>query len=343
MLRHLLFIGLALGFVAESGCRHSCKKPRFGRSVTEPVGGFLGAPVAPAPGGAMIPPPNVPTSPSAPPPIIPDSSGSLRVDPSFPPPDYPPAAPPVNRSMPPPASAPATAEPPLSPQPRNKIGPELLLPDPIPPKSSSAFGQSPNTAPGLEDPLLPKNNPNPPSTVPLPSGSSDLPPAPMPAKPVPQANAGSSPIGLVGYTSVAENPGVFAGRRPSLEGFDWLKANGFRTVLFLHAPETDVTPARELAEKHGLQFEALAVAPDTVSTAVATFNTTLANRVNRPLYVADDDGWRAGILWYLHFRTADLLGDDAARVRARGLGLPSADSELGKQFWTAAQQYLANR
>lgn len=342
MLRRLLFLGLAVGCLAEVGCRHSCKKPRFGRSVTEPVGGFLGAPVAPAPGGAMIPPPNVPTTPSAPPPSIPDSSGSLRVDPAYPPPDYPPPPAAANRSMPPPA----TPEPPQSTQPtqpRSKIGPELLLPDPLPPKSSSAFGQPPASSPGLEDPLLPKNNQNPPNTVPLPSGTSDLPPSPMPAKPVPQARMGSSPIGLTGYTAVAENPGVFAGRRPTLDGFDWLKANGFRTVLFLHAPETDVTPARELAEKHGLQFESLAVAPATLSTSVAAFRSTLANRVNRPLYVADDDGWRAGILWYLHFRTADLLSDDAARVRARGLGLPSADSELGQEFWAAAQQYLANR
>ncbi|MCZ2340207.1 MAG: hypothetical protein LC104_00240 [Bacteroidales bacterium] len=342
MLRRLLFLGLAVGFVAESGCRHSCKKPLFGRSVTEPVGGFLGAPVAPPPGGgAMIPPPNVPTTPSAPPPSIPDSSGSLRLDPSYPPPDYPPPQA-ANRSMPPPA----TQEPPQAapqPQPRNKVGPELLLPDPLPPKSSSAFGQPPASSPGLEDPLLPKNHQKAPSTVPLPSGTSDLPPSPMPSQPVPQARTDSSPIGLAGYTSVAENPGVFAGRRPTLDGFDWLKANGFRTVLFLHAPETDVTPARELAEKHGLQFESLAVTPAGLPAAVTTFRSTLANRVNRPLYVADEDGWRAGILWYLHFRTTDLLGDDAARLRARGLGLPSADSELGKEFWAAAQQYLANR
>lgn len=330
-IHRILLAGLSVGVMTSTGCRHCCnKKPLFGRSETT-VGPFLGAPVAP---GATIPPPGVPTTPAAPPPVIPDSSGSLRVDPAYPPPAFPPASPPppaVNRSFPPPANSPTP------PTPSNKTGPELLLPDPLPPKSSSAYGQTP--PPALEDPLLPRSSEKPPSSVPLPSGGTDLPPAPMPNQP----SSGSAPVGLSSYTAVADEPGVYTGRRPSLDGIDWLKANGFHTVLLLHAPDVDPSAARDLVEKRGLKFESIAVSPASLSDTIERFNGTLANRLNRPLYVADDDGWRGGMLWYLRFRTSGLLGDDAARVRARPLGLPTTESELGKEFWAAAQQYLVNR
>jgi len=146
--------------------------------------------------------------------------------------------------------------------------------------------------------------------------------------------------GLPGYVTVAGHEGVAAGRKPTLEGFDALKAYGFRTVVYLHAPGADVAPARDLAQQRGLRFVPIAVSPGTLKPAFEDFTAALANK---PVYVADEDGTRAGGLWYLLFRTQDLLGDDAARVRARPLGLADAVTEEQKQLWVAIQDYLAKR
>ena len=51
---------------------------------------------------------------------------------------------------------------------------------------------------------------------------------------------------------------------------------------------------------------------------------------------------RAGAVWYLHFRTAEALGDDVARLRAKALGLSEAGDE-GKAFAVAIQRVLETR
>lgn len=338
MLRTYIIIGLTASVLVSAGCRHCCGKRVFGRSpAAPPPGNFLGSPVVPenpSLGGATIPPPNVPTTPSSPPPGFPGPSESLRTDPAYPPPpltppDFPPTdLPPVNRSFPPPSSVPS---------PRGS-SPELLLPDPLPPRSSE-FGPAPTTVPGLDAPIRPLEVGEPPVSIPLPTSGSDRPPPPVSTAPA----RSRTPVGLGEYQAVVGQPGVFTGRRPSLDGFDWLKANQFRTILYLHGPAVDARPARDLAETRGLAFESLAVDPASLSAAVDRFNEAVSARLYRPLYVADDDGNRAGMLWYLYFRTVELLGDDAARVRASGLGLPSTDTEVGKQYWIAAQKYLASQ
>ena len=337
MLRTLSILGMSGVIAMSAGCRHCCGKRVFGRGPSAPPAGvFLGSPVAPGNpslGGATIPPPNVPTVPSSPPPALFDSSESLRTDPAYPPPpltppDFPPSdPPPTNRSFPPPASVPSPSG----------SGPELLLPDSLPPRSSG-FGPTPST-PGLEAPVRPFESAEPPASIPLPTSGGDRPPPAASPKSTPQR----TPIGLTGYQAVADMPGVFAGRRPTLDGFDWLKSNQFRTVLYLHSPAVDPGPAKALAETRGLAFESQAVDPIGLAIAAQQFNDAVKSELYRPLYVADDDGNRAGMLWYLHFRTVELLGDDAARVRASGLGLPSTNTELGKQYWIAAQHYLATR
>lgn len=148
---------------------------------------------------------------------------------------------------------------------------------------------------------------------------------------------------LSGYATVAGYDRVANGRRPAVDGFDALKANGFRTVAYLHAPGANVTAARDLAEKRGLRFVPIAVAPATLRTALDEFTLLVTDRAARPLYIADEDGVRSGALWYLVFRTTDLLGDDAARLRATPLGLTETTTEEQKQFWLAIQNVLAKR
>lgn len=170
---------------------------------------------------------------------------------------------------------------------------------------------------------------------------------PSPGLPAPSNTARKlsvpvEPAGLPGYTPVPGRTGVAAGRKPTPAGFDTLKRLGFRTVVYVHAPGTDVTAARELASARGLAFAPLAVAPETLGTDLAAFTKYVSDPAGRPVYIADDSGVRAGSLWYLLFRTAEFRSDEVARVRAAPLGLPAETAgEEAKQFWLAIQRHLA--
>jgi protein tyrosine phosphatase (PTP) superfamily phosphohydrolase (DUF442 family) len=196
--------------------------------------------------------------------------------------------------------------------PPSRPAPEVLLPDPVP-----GTGSSRSTLPGfLGGPANPATEPRV-----APRGS-------------------DAPTGLVGYTRVKE--GLASGRKPSLDGFDALKQAGFRTVLFLHAADADWSSAKEIATQRGLAFVAIETTPEKLTSAIEQFNATVADTARHPIYVCDEDGLRTGIVWYLHFRTAESLNDDSARVRARPLGLTDEGDEA-KAFAVAAQRYLENR
>ena len=315
MVRKLLLAGLVGALAVPAvGCR-SARNCNRCPSPPPPVG-RLGTPIPPPPRfGDTIPPPMVPTSPApaldrSPPPDVPESRGSFRIDPSpaLPPPVIPKSTSP---DLPPPLVAP------------KEPAKELLLPDPLPGNPSA----KPSTSGFLDTPVQP------------PKPAAVAPPSPA----APNAHSAKSLVGLPGYAAVPDKPGVFAGRKPTLDGFDALKASGFRSVVYLHAPAADVSAAREIAEKRALKFVPVSVSPATLAQASNAFNDAVADREARPLYVCDDDGLRAGFLWYLHFRTVDALSNDAARVRATPLGLRGTATEEDKQFWLATQQFLATR
>lgn len=147
--------------------------------------------------------------------------------------------------------------------------------------------------------------------------------------------------GLPGYNPVAGLTRVAAGRKPTPAGFDALKRGGYQSILYIHAPDTDTTAAAELAAARGLKLTPLAVAPETLADDLKAFTRVVTDQSNRPLYVIDESGVRAGSLWYLYFRRSDYAGDEAARVRATPLGLPSDTStEEAKAFWIAVQKAL---
>ena len=338
MMRRLLIGGMALGLTLGGSACHHCKKNRD-RDCCPPSGSgtYLGEPV---PGrGSTIPPTSVPTTPPSampgdplPPPVLPDSRGSFRIDPQAPtdPWDPTPTAPSFRSDLPP-ASVPAPARPGKT---------ELLAPDPLPGGVAPEIPLSgkTDTRAFLGEPVRP-------------AGGTDLPPKPGAAAAPPAGKTERmiddpttrAPVGLPGYVRVPGRDGVASGRRPGLDGFDWLKNNGFRTVVYLHAPSADFAPVRGLAESRGLRFVPIAVSPGTLPKAFAEFAAAVDDRSHRPLYVIDEDGARAGSLWYLLFRTRDLLGDDTARLRAAPLGLAEAATEEQKQFWIAVQDYLAKR
>jgi protein tyrosine phosphatase (PTP) superfamily phosphohydrolase (DUF442 family) len=196
-----------------------------------------------------------------------------------------------------------------------KPAPEVLLPDPIPGGASRSFSPS-NSGQGLlGGPTQPKTEP------PL-------------AKPV------DATTGLPGFVKVETS--LASGRKPTLDGFESLKRAGYRTVVYLHPAGGDVSAARDVAEARGLKFLAIEATPEKLPESLTAFNTAVGDKANRPLYTFDDDGVRTGALWYLHFRTVDAMNDDAARVRARPLGLTSEGDEA-KAFNLAIQRYLETR
>jgi protein tyrosine phosphatase (PTP) superfamily phosphohydrolase (DUF442 family) len=167
-----------------------------------------------------------------------------------------------------------------------------------------------------------------------------LPASPKAEPPIAAAKPAEAVASLPGLVKVAE--GLASGRKPALEGFDALRKSGYRSVIYLHAPGTDVSAAREVAEARGLKFLAIEVAPETLDAGHARFSNAVGDKANRPIYVFDDDGMRAGTIWYARFRTIEAMNDDAARIRARPLGFPGSGPEADA-FSLALQRLLETR
>ncbi len=223
----------------------------------------------------------------------------------------------------------------------------LLLPPAGVPTSPAPEGQpgpSGFTPPATLDPLNPAPKGNGPQVLfpdPLPGGSSSRPTQPgapgilgAPVKP----ETAEPP--KTAYTKVKD--GLFAGRKPTLDGFDALKNAGFRSVVYLHTAGTDVSAIKDMAATRGLAFHAIETTPESLADASTEFNRVVADRRNRPAYVFGEDDLRAGAMWYLHLRTVDSLGDDVARLRAKPLGLSDQGDE-GRVFALAIQRVLETK
>ena len=309
---------VAATLIAFTGCRHrDCRRRDDARRpLGDPNPNALGDPI----------PPRATPLESIPPTGIPPTPGTGRFEPADPirrnylepePPrevNYPPSY--LQRELPGPA--PGVLGEPVAPV--DRTVPKLLTPVPLP-----------NEVPDRKEPLL----------LPPPPGEArkDLPP-PLADKPRDKA-----PLDLPEFATVLDRGPVTTSRRPELDGFEWLKANGYKTVAYLHEPAAkDVASAKELAEKKGLTFVAIPVSPDTLPAAYKTFGELVRDAANRPLHVFAASGNRSGSLWYLTFRDVELLPDDAARVRAGKLGLQGpTDSAEAKAFWLAVQEFLSKR
>jgi protein tyrosine phosphatase (PTP) superfamily phosphohydrolase (DUF442 family) len=310
MIRRVLLAVLASGLVIGAvGCRHRCCTPTgvVPRPFHPPAPG--GPVLGPPTGSATIPPAGLPTTPAGP--VVPGVGPSAVPAVPAPAPGLPPPAIDIPRE--------GNFGPSPTPPPANG-GREILLPEPLPGGSSR-------------------------SGYPAPSGVA--PAGGVLGGPVRAAQGSEPPVagraaaaGLSGFAPVKD--GVASGRKPTLDGFDALKRGGYRTVVYLHPAGADTSATRDLAEKKGLAFVAIETTPEKLADALAEFNKVLADAAARPVYVADDDGVRAGALWYLHFRTGDLIDPDAARIRARALGLTD-QTEDAKTFWAAINQFLATR
>lgn len=204
----------------------------------------------------------------------------------------------------------------IRPNTSNRPAPEILLPDPIGPSGTSSQKKAGGILGG-------------PVAGPAPTVNALEPPV---AAKKPETTD-EKQAGLPGFTQIAD--GFAAGRKPSLDGFDLLKKDGYTTVMFLHAPSADVAAVRDVVEARGFTLMAIETTPEKLGDAFEQVKKTVADKATRPAYLFDDDGTRAAAVLYLQFKTVDLESADVSKIRARSMGLAD-DSE----FWTAIKKYL---
>lgn len=303
----------ALAVLGLAGCQHMCRKqacppvilparPGPGGNIVLPTP--VPATAQPLPSGSFaVPRPAVPAE-SSPPPLATDGpgvSGKVR-SPEFLLPD--------DRTPPPAAPAPPPTPPPFAPRAEAPTIDEssfALLP----------LGETPSVSakPRIDSPEF--------NTV-----------VPPPAPPT--ATLPSLPADIAGFAVVKGK--TASGRRPGVEGHDWLKAAGYRAVLNLRRPGEDDSTDRKAAESRGMRYLTLEVSAATLTPALAeAFHRAVGSSENQPLFVYDRDGELAGALWLVHLRQVDGLTEEAARAKAGRLGLRAGDVEQ------AAARLPANR
>jgi protein tyrosine phosphatase (PTP) superfamily phosphohydrolase (DUF442 family) len=188
-------------------------------------------------------------------------------------------------------------------------------------------------------PEPPRTNAKPPPRETPPPPVADI-PSTKPA--VSDEGTSTLPVGIPQFAVVED--GVASGNKPLLEGLDWLKQNGYRTILYLHRPGEADADFQKQVEKRGLKFESLEVSPQTLSRAtVDQFSRLIGDKSRRPLFVYDKDSVLAGGLWYLHFRLTEKLTEAGARAKALRLGLREQQDGEQKLMWLAIQKLLSQQ
>jgi hypothetical protein len=220
--------------------------------------------------------------------------------------------------------------------------PEVL--QPAPPGAGAAPAAPPlNPAPAGYPPIARGNEPAPAVHLLQPELSESIQQAAASEPAAAESKSAPSPTLPVGIPGFAPAIGekVANGRKPALEGLDWLKSSGYRGALLIRKPgESDAADRRQF-EARGMTFASLEVALTNLDrSTVEQFNQHVTNSGRQPLFVYDVDGSLTGPLWYLYFRRVEHVDEDTARVKAERLGLKlgERDQRLG---WLAVQDFLA--
>ncbi len=174
------------------------------------------------------------------------------------------------------------------------------------------------------------------------NGTKLLPPADdavRPATAKPDASTGELPPDIPQFNPAEDK--VASGLRPFPGGFEWLKGQGYKTVLFLRTPGEDDAADRTEVERMGMKYVSLEVGPQTLKAdLVKEFSKIVQDKDARPLFVYDRKGMQAGALWYLHFRLGDNLPEAQARAKAMRLGLKEETAGEHADWWLAINQIL---
>jgi protein tyrosine phosphatase (PTP) superfamily phosphohydrolase (DUF442 family) len=154
----------------------------------------------------------------------------------------------------------------------------------------------------------------------------------------PKQPLAGKPVGIPQFAEA--QGGVASGLRPSLDdGLDWLKANGYKTVLYIHEPGEPESTDRRQVEKRGLKFVGLAVSSATLTRqTVDEFMRIVGDTGEGPLFVYDNDGALTGSLWYLHFRLSQQCSDASARNQAHRVGLEENRGGAHTEMWNAVRR-----
>ena len=164
------------------------------------------------------------------------------------------------------------------------------------------------------------------------------------ATPEVAAKAGDA-IGITRF--VAVDLKLAGGSAPSAVGLGWLSEKGYKTILDLRDSSQSSSALIGEAADRGLRYVAFPVSLDKLDRdRLERFAFELSLSDARPLYFFDDDGRRAGALWYLRRILTDKVSPDIARGEARELGLIDAaswklvqdavDAQLSPRSFTAA-------
>jgi hypothetical protein len=164
-------------------------------------------------------------------------------------------------------------------------------------------------------------------------------PTPPPAAAERRDASTAAPIDIPQFAIA--RPKVANGLQPFPDGVLWLKENGYRAVLHVHAAGVDETAARRQFEKYGLRYIGLEAEPKSLTKAtVDSFNRLVSDEANQPLFVYDKDASVTGGLWYLYFRLMEGYSDEKARGEAARLGFRLEQDDRHQTMWIAVQKLL---
>lgn len=144
---------------------------------------------------------------------------------------------------------------------------------------------------------------------------------PLPESPN-DATSGFSPFSAV-------DSDLAGGAVPAPEGLDWLSSLGYRTLVDLRDPGDGRAEFIREAQRRGLRYVSCAAPVESSpKVALASFEAEINQAAARPIYFFDEEGIRAGELWYLHRKLTHKIADDLAREEAMTLGYDKGEDRL---------------
>jgi protein tyrosine phosphatase (PTP) superfamily phosphohydrolase (DUF442 family) len=137
--------------------------------------------------------------------------------------------------------------------------------------------------------------------------------------------------GLRRFSPVA--PLITGGSAPSLEGLDWLKERGCKTLIDLRKSSEVEPNFVDAVNDRGMVYISLPILANSLdSSRLARFDDLISRTENRPLFFCDADGTRSALAWYIHQRVVGQEDPQGAQSKAEELGLGAAEVKLAEDY-----------